>query len=203
MAGPVTFSRRWCRPIDATVGTGQIASWAESVEAQFEFLKTKARETGNTALAAALDSIGRPDPMNASQYFGFTRPLRRYLGPADAGWLAGLLDLIKRAPDCTDDYLKALGDGMTFSGRTLLPTQMGEQLSTRALRFKVPYFVIQGRDDLFTPTAPVIRYFGKVIAPTKQLVVMEEAGHFALTTHAEAFVVALNALLAPIVGRGN
>ncbi len=181
----------------AYVGTGQIASWPESVNAQFDFLKAKARETNNAALLAGLDSIGRPDPMNSTQYFRFTRPLREYLDDSDAAWLAGLLPLTKSSPGFTDDDLKALGDGMGFSGRTLLPTQMQERLSTTALSFGLPYFVIQGRDDRFTPTAPAAAYFDKVTAPKKRMVVIEGAGHFALATHAEVFVARLKELLVP------
>jgi pimeloyl-ACP methyl ester carboxylesterase len=75
----------------AYVGTGQIASWPESVQAQFDFLSARARETGNAAMRAE-----------------------------------------------------------------------------------------------------------KVEAPSKRLVVLEDAGHFALVTHAPAFVAALRDLLASI-----
>jgi pimeloyl-ACP methyl ester carboxylesterase len=94
----------------------------------------------------------------------------------------------------TDDDLAALGAGMSFSGRTLLPTQMQEQLSTTALTFELPYFVIQGRHDWFTPTEPASAYFAKVVAPHKRMVVLEGAGHFALVTHAEAFIAALRSM---------
>ena len=182
----------------AYVGTGQIASWSESVHAQFDFLREKARDDRNAALLAQLDSIGRPDPMNASQYFAFTRPLRRYLDPSDSAWLAGLRDRLIHAPGYTEADWAALGKGMELSGRTFLPTQMRETLSTSALRFELPYFVIQGRDDRFTPTAPAAAYFAKVRAPKKRMVVIEDAGHFALATHAEQFVAVLKELLGSI-----
>jgi pimeloyl-ACP methyl ester carboxylesterase len=184
----------------AYVGTGQIASWPESVEAQFDFLTARARETGNAAMRAELEAIGRPDPMNQEQYFTFTRPLRQFLHRSDAAWLAGVLDLVRSAPGFTEQEMTSLRDGMLFSGRTLLPTQMRERLSTDALRFELPWFVIQGRHDLFTPTAPVEAYFRKVEAPRKQLIVLEDAGHFALVTHAPAFIAALRDLLASIRG---
>jgi fermentation-respiration switch protein FrsA (DUF1100 family) len=47
------------------------------------------------------------------------------------------------------------------------------------LRFALPYYVIQGRDDLFSPTPLAETYFTKVEAPAKRLVVIEGAGHFA------------------------
>jgi proline iminopeptidase len=179
----------------AYVGTGQVASWAESVQAQFDFLEDRARRTGNAMMLAELQAIGRPDPGNAEQYFTFTRPLRGFLCASDAAWLSGLLALLRSSPGMTEQELGALGAGMELSGRTLLPTQMRTRLSTDALRFEVPYYVIQGRDDLFTPTAPARAYFLQVEAPRKQMVVLEGAGHFALVTHAPAFIAALERVL--------
>ena len=78
----------------------------------------------------------------------------------------------------------------------MLPFQMRETLSTTALRFELPYYVIQGRDDLMTPTAPAEAYFKKVSAPRKEMVVLEGAGHFALATHQQQFLAALREVLA-------
>ncbi|MFL5639710.1 MAG: alpha/beta fold hydrolase [Gemmatimonadaceae bacterium] len=179
----------------AYVGTGQVASWAESAAAQFEFLKTKARETRNAAMMAQLDSIGTLDPTNAAQYFTATRPLRNFLGDADKAWFSRMRALTRDSLGMTDDDRTAVNEGMNFSGRTLLPTQMHEQLSTSSLRFELPYFVIQGQDDWFTPTDPARAYFDKVVAPRKRMVVLEGAGHFALVTHASAFIAALQSML--------
>jgi pimeloyl-ACP methyl ester carboxylesterase len=179
----------------AYVGTGQVASWAESADAQLEFLKSKAREPGNAAMAATLDSIGRVDPMNAAQYFAATRPLRNFIPDSDKAWLSRVRTLVRDSSALTDDDRAALNAGMNFSGRTLLPTQMRGRLSADALRFELPYFVIQGQNDLFTPTGPATSYFAKVVAPRKQMVVLEGAGHFALVTHPDAFIAALERML--------
>ena len=179
----------------AYVGTGQVASWAESAAAQFAFVKARARETGNAALVAQLDSIGDLDPTNVTQYFTATRSLRNFLPDSDKAWFSRMRALTTDSLGMTDDERTAVNAGMSFSGRTLLPTQMQEQLSTSALRFELPYFVIQGRDDWFTPTAPARSYFEKVVAPKKQMVVLEGAGHFALVTHPGAFIAALDSML--------
>jgi pimeloyl-ACP methyl ester carboxylesterase len=123
---------------------------------------------------------------------------RKFLDEADARWLSGLLALLRKSPGFTDDELTTLGDGMMFSGKTLLPTQMKEDLSTSALRFEIPYFVIQGRDDLFTLTAPAEAYFAKVVAPRKRIAIIEGAGHFALMTHAAKFLAILDEMIASI-----
>ena len=70
-----------------------------------------------------------------------------------------------------------------------------ENLSTAALRFQLPYFVIQGRDDIFTPTDPAEAYFDKISAPKKKMVILEGAGHFALATHPQQFLAALREVL--------
>jgi pimeloyl-ACP methyl ester carboxylesterase len=146
-------------------------------------------------MAATLDSIGHVDPMNAAQYFAATRPLRSFLPDSDKAWLSRMRALVRDSSGLTDDERAALNAGMTFSGRALLPTQMRGRLSTDALRFELPYFVIQGQHDLFTPTGPAMAYFDKVVAPRKQMVVLEGAGHFALVTHPDAFIAALEKLL--------
>ena len=58
----------------AYVGTGQVASWADTVQFQFDFLKQRYAETGDTAALAALDAIGKPDPKNVKQYFRLLAP---------------------------------------------------------------------------------------------------------------------------------
>lgn len=84
---------------------------------------------------------------------------------------------------------------MSFSGRALFATQTQEDLSPTAARYALPFIVIQGRDDLFTPTPVAIEYFEAVQAPRKELPI-EGAGHFALATHREEFLAALESALA-------
>ena len=64
----------------AYVGTGQVASWADTVQFQFNFLKERYKEKGDTAALAALEAIGTPDPKNVDQYFRFSRPIRQTRG---------------------------------------------------------------------------------------------------------------------------
>lgn len=173
----------------AYVGTGQVASWARSVQAQFDFLETQARQTGDEELTAELAAIQPLDPMNLEHFQRLNRPLRRHLDPADAAWLKGLRE---RAGEMfTEQELSDLTEGMNFSGRSLISTQMQVDLFETVPRLEVPMFVIQGRNDLFTPSRAAIAYFEHVDAPLKDLIVIEDAGHFVLVTHQEAFLTAL------------
>jgi pimeloyl-ACP methyl ester carboxylesterase len=181
---------------DAYVGTGQVASWAGQVQFQFDFLKQRYREKGDNAGLAALEAIGKPDPKNVKQYFGFSRPIRQYMNASDTAWLANLMKLLKASGE-TEASIKAIGDGMNASGAALVDDMINEDLSTNALAFKVPYYVIQGRHDLFTPTPLAEAYFNKVSAPTKRLIIIENAGHFALSTHQAEVIAALTEMLCP------
>jgi pimeloyl-ACP methyl ester carboxylesterase len=169
----------------AYVGTGQIASWTESVYWLFEFMKSKAIECHDSLLLDELNKIGAPDPKNADQFFHFTRTRRKYLDVADASWIDTLRKMVAKLPNLEFSNLEG---GSLFSSKVLLPYQLEERLSTNALNFQIPYLVIQGRDDLFTPTEPVKNYFTKIVAPRKKLVIIENAGHFAFVTNKQRFI---------------
>jgi pimeloyl-ACP methyl ester carboxylesterase len=179
---------------DAYIGTGQASSWAATVQFQFDFLKQRAKEKEDTAALAALEKIGKPDPKNVDQYFGFSRPLRQNMNASDTGWLANLLQLLKANGE-TDTTIKSLGDGMNASGSALIGTSVTTDLPATATNFKIPYYIIQGRHDLFAPTSLAKAYFDKVLAPKKRFVVIEDAGHFALATHQADVIAALKAML--------
>jgi proline iminopeptidase len=178
----------------AYVGTGQVSSWADTVQFQFDFLKQRYKEVGDTAALAALEAIGKPDPKNVRQYFGFSRPIRQHMNAPDTAWLTGLRTAY-RANGVTEEALKAIGDGMNASGSALIGASVEGDLSATATRFAIPHYVIQGRHDLFSPTPLVEAYFKKVTAPKKRLIIIEDAGHFALATHQAEVIAALKAVL--------
>jgi pimeloyl-ACP methyl ester carboxylesterase len=178
----------------AYVGTGQVSSWDDAVQFQFDFLKRRYAETGDAAALAALEAIGKPDPKNVKQYFGFSRPIRQHMNASDTAWLTGLKDRYSASGE-TDATLKAIGDGMSASGSALIEASVAGNLSATATSFKIPYYVIQGRHDLFTPTPLAEAYFKKVSAPKKRLIIIEDAGHFALSTHQSEVIAALKAVI--------
>ncbi len=178
----------------AYVGTGQVTAWADTVQFQFDFLKQRYKEKGDTAALAALEAIGKPDPKNVEQYFGFSRPIRQNMNASDTGWLTGLRNLYSASGE-TAAALKAIGDGSSASGQALIGASVATDLPATATSFKIPYYVIQGRHDLFSPTPLVEAYFNKVSAPKKRLIIIEDAGHFALSTHQAEVIAALKALI--------
>jgi proline iminopeptidase len=178
----------------AYAGTGQVSAWADTVQFQFDFLRQRYTEKGDTAALAALDAIGKPDPKNVKQYFGFSRPIRQHMNPSDTAWLTDLKNRYIASGE-TEATLNTIGDGMSASGSALIEASVAGDLPATATSFKIPYFVIQGRHDLFTPTPLVEAYFNKISAPKKRLIIIEDAGHFALATHQAEVIAALKAVL--------
>ena len=175
----------------AYIGTGQVGSWRANVQAQFDFLLAKARAANDRKRVEQLEAIGTPDPNNATQYFSWWRMRNPYMSPDDAKWFEELGQIVRSNPEFTEEYMKTLGDGMSYSGRTTLSAMLSTELPTTANTLKVPFFVIQGKEDMVTPTSVAVKYFNVVKAPKKQLILIEHAGHFALVTHREEFLAAL------------
>lgn len=178
----------------AYVGTGQVTAWADTVQFQFDFLKQRYKDKGDTTALVALEAIGKPDPGDVAQYFGFSRPIRQNMNASDTAWLSGLRSLYSASGE-TEASLKAIGDGSSASGSALIGASVATDFPTTATSFKIPYYIIQGRHDLFAPTPLVEAYFSKVSAPKKRLVIIEDAGHFALSTHQADVIAALKAVV--------
>jgi pimeloyl-ACP methyl ester carboxylesterase len=105
-------------------------------------------------------------------------------------WFAGMSTLATVNGE-TEATLKATSDGMNASGAALINKLVTTDLPATAILFEVPYFVIQGRHDISAPTSLAEAYFANIMAPKKQMVIIEDAGHFALATHQKEVIAAL------------
>jgi len=182
----------------AYVGTGQVGSWRANVQTQFDFMLAKSRAANDRKKVELMEAIGTPDPTDAKQYFSWWRMRNAYMPQADAKWFDDLMLMIQTNPEFTEEYLKAWSDGMGYSGRTTLSGMLGTELPTKARTIKVPFFVIQGKEDMATPTSVAVQYFNVVKAPRKKLILIEHAGHFALVTHRDEFLAALVKYVKPL-----
>ena len=185
----------------AYVGTGQVESWAVMVQSQFDLLLAKARADKDEPEIKELEAIGTPDPTNTDQFFHFSRNFRSLWAPSDQEWLKHLraqARTLKGDKDFDDDE-----KGQMFSGKSVLPDQIRENLAKTSTRIGTAFFVIQGRDDMITPTKASVDYFNLVQAPYKELVLIPDAGHFAFMTSGDAFLAALVGKVRPVaIARG-
>lgn len=187
----------------AYVGTGQVASWDASVQAQFNLLLAKARADKDTKSLKMLEAIGKPDPKNAQQYFRFSENLFGVMAPSDQAWLTGLRKTTPASSGISHEDFKNLIDGMKFSSKRLLTDQIATDLPKTASDIKTAFFVIQGRNDVITPTSAAVDYFKQVKAPMKELILID-GGHFAFMTHGKQFLDALVQSVRPVaISRGG
>ena len=182
----------------AYVGTGQVGSWRANIKAQFDFLLAKARAANDRKRIEQLEAIGTPDPTSADKYFSWWSMRNPYMSPDDAKWFAELRRITRSDPEFTEEFRKTQGDGMLYSGRTTVGAMLTTELPTTANTLKVPFFVIQGEEDMVTPTSGAVKYFNVVKAPRKKLILIKGAGHFAFVTHPDEFLAALVKYVRPL-----
>src|SRR5262249_4098582 len=183
----------------AYIGTGQVGSFRANIQAQFDFLLAKARTANDRKRVEQLEAIGTPDPSDAEKYFSWWSMRNPYMPRDDAKWFEELREIAQSdQTEFTEEYMKALGDGMRFSGRTTVGAMVATDLPNTANRLEVPFFVIQGKEDMVTPTSVAVEYFNAVKAPKKKLILIEHAGHFAFVTHREEFLAALVKYVRPL-----
>ena len=65
--------------------------------------------------------------------------------------------------------------------------------------FRIPFIVVEGREDDYTPAALSQAYVESITAPQKALVTIKGAGHLALITHSAHFSNAMLKLVRPVL----
>ena len=173
----------------AYVGVGQFASFAGTVQAQYAYLRRIADTANDAGLRARLDAIGSLDSPTLQHFLAFNALLNAHAPP---GHEATVQRLQSRMPALMKQEERASWSaGQQASVRWLLPGMATTSLVTTTPRLAVPFILIQGADDMFTPTDLAIAYYTGVEAPAKELVVVQGAGHFPHLTHTRQVLAAL------------
>lgn len=183
----------------AYVGTGQVVSWIAMVNIQYDLLLAKARKDGNQATVKELEAIGRPGPTNGDHWsFLGKYNFQSLWAPSDQEWLKHLRSQGAELKVKEPEQFKSLEDGMQFSGEHVVPDQISADLPKTACDIHAAYFVIQGQDDVITPTQAAIDYFKCISAPKKELILIPNAGHFAFMTASDRFLRVLTTRVRPV-----
>jgi pimeloyl-ACP methyl ester carboxylesterase len=199
----VTIAQRGPSRIAAYVGTGQVGSWKGALRAKFDLVLAEARSRGDTALVKELEAGGPPDPGDAAKVFAFNDRVYPFWPPSDVEWVKSLRANAPIIQKSDPKNFKDFEDGFRFSAEQVIPDQIKADLPATASRIETAFFVIQGRDDVITPTRDATDYFQKVEAPYKRLILIPNAGHFAFMTAPGDFLMHLVQTVRPIaIARG-
>lgn len=184
----------------AYVGTGQLVGEQRDAMASYTPLVARAREQRNRAAERALMAAGPPPysadpaqwvPMLLSAQAMDPASSRRAVTTPASLWLTlrqhvtRLLGPAEVAPGVTP--------AVRFSMNSLWPDIVRDDLLEQDLRFRVPVIMIQGAQDITTPTGVARTYFEQIEAPAKRFIVLQRTGHLALYREPDRFLAALDA----------
>lgn len=109
-----------------------------------------------------------------------------------------LLPLILTAPFYSLKDVVDWFSGFEFSKSTLFQQIMAYDARSLGPSFEVPFFLFQGDTDVITLTALAQEYFEEIQAPNKEMVLIQQAGHFAAFTQPGQFLDALLTHVRPL-----
>jgi pimeloyl-ACP methyl ester carboxylesterase len=183
----------------ALVVTDLYVDLARNEARKYEMTLERLRAAGNTKGVEALERIGG-DPTkwdlgawNTNMAWAFktnlpTPNLDRKL----------LFPLALSSPIYTLRDLYYLFMGFQWSTDQMYDEMMNYDARPLGTRFDLPFFLFQGDSDVITLTTLATEYFAEVEAPSKDLALIKDAGHFAAFTQPDRFLTELLTRVRPL-----
>jgi pimeloyl-ACP methyl ester carboxylesterase len=193
----VAMARRRPELFHALVGAGQVVDGLRNEAVAYEALLAKVRAAGDARSEATLVALGAP-PWTLKQTMAERRILiGRYPPASERGMQTKVLAALLSAPGLSlkqvIDWFDGAGFSTTALGDTLLTYSDGPPYAP----LDMPFVVIQGSEDIQTPTSLAAEYLEAVAAPAKRFVSLPGGGHMAMVAMPEAFLQALLAQARP------
>jgi pimeloyl-ACP methyl ester carboxylesterase len=185
--------------VHALVVTDLYVDMAANEARKYQLTLERLRDASNRKGVAALEAIGA-DPArwdlqawNTNMAWAFrtnvpTPNLDRKL----------LFPLALSSPIYSLRDLSSLFTGFQWSTAQMFEELMAYDAWRLGTRFEVPFFLVQGERDVVTLTTLAEEYFEEVEAPTKELALIKDAGHFAAFTQPERFLTELVTRVRPL-----
>lgn len=164
------------------IGCGQVVNLFENETMGYRKLKEAIEEAGNAKDKKKLEKIGtypstRFD-MDMFRKMGQVRKLQEKYHLA-AGVDKNILRIFKDSPIMGIKDMWPLMIGMMFNMQ-LMKDLMAFDLKAAGQEYKVPIYYILGENDQQTPIEISMRYFNEIVAPDKELYLIEKAGHITM-----------------------
>lgn len=182
----------------AYIGTDQNVGMVRGREETHCDLIQRLRAVGLSSGAKAIERIGKdptgwtPDDFNAVARWTMKSDPRGYRRTMKL-----LKDAVWYAPGWSLRDIRSFVAGMRFSLERILPEAARYDAWQQGTRFEIPFFIFQGEDDVLTTPKMARAYYNDVIAPTKKMTLIANAGHFAAFLQPEQFLHQLLSLVRP------
>jgi pimeloyl-ACP methyl ester carboxylesterase len=185
----VNMLKRDPRSFSAFVGTGQLVRAPDVAAAEYAFILSRLIADRKLSAAARLQEVG-PPPYNSAERGGEMQQwLNRYLvEPDQVYFLSAIGVMLRNANYSLKDFQNFQMGVVRFSIPRLYSEVNAIDLNSLGYEMPIPFFVIDGLEDHIAPATLVADYFDKVHAPKKAMILINDAGHFAMMTHANDFL---------------
>jgi pimeloyl-ACP methyl ester carboxylesterase len=182
----------------ALVGAGQVVDSARNEAVGYEALLARVRSAGDGRSEAVLTQLG-PPPWTIRQTMTERRILIGRHPPANERGLQNtVLAALLTAPGLSLRQAVDWFRGATFSLDALKDILSGYSDGPPYAPLATPFVVIQGSDDIQTPTRLAADYLEAIEAPAKRFVSLPGGGHMAMVAMPDAFLEALLAEVRPL-----
>lgn len=184
--------------LHAYVGAGQVVDMPANETVGYDLLLERIRSRGDTKSEAKLRAIGPPPYADQKQLIAERGVLFKHPPASERGMIRRLAEAMIFAPQAGLKDVAAWFQGQGFSIGHLYDEMFAWSDLEAPQPFEVPVVIIQGEEDIQTPTVLARQYFDKLQAPKKQFVVVPGAGHSMVIAMPDAFLAALDEHARPL-----
>lgn len=193
----VRMARRRPELFHALVGAGQVVDSVRNEAVGYAGLLARVRAAGDARSEAALVKLG-PPPWTMQQTMTERRILtQRHPPPNERGLQNKVVFALLTAPSLSLKQVIDWSRGATFSITALRDALFAYSDGPPYALLDVPFVVIQGSEDIQTPTSLAAAYLEAIEAPAKRFISLPGGGHMASVAMPEAFLQALLAEARP------
>ena len=171
--------------IAAFVGFGQVVDGARNEQLSWEFSLAEAKKAGDAKATATLERVG--PPVNGCYKGGYDglmaqrRVMMKYGGYSQnarkRSYATALVKPMLASGEYTLSDLWGLVRGYKRVLRVMWPEVGGTNFPRDCVKFDVPIYIFDGRQDKNTPADLVEDWFARIEAPDRRLVWFENSGH--------------------------
>lgn len=193
--------------LHAYIGLGQVTNSPESERRGLKFALERARRDGNAEALrelAAIEGYAQPGRPLAIEDLYVQRKWLGHYGGALRG-LQGydtVSAAVALAPEYSDAEIARIWEGNEFSEKRLLTEALQRDYSS-VKRLDCPVILFNGRDDYNVSSELAAEWFGRLQAPSKQLVWFERSAHVMFTEEPGKTLVSLVRYARPIAERAG
>ena len=183
----------------AFVGAGQVVDMEANEAVGYDGLAARLRARGKTRALARLAAVGPPPYPDMSALIKERQILMAHPPRSEQGLMSRMIVSMLTAPGVRLKDVRDWLAGAQFSMRELYGLLTSYRDTTPPRPLAVPLVIIQGEEDIQTPTSLARAYFEQLQAPSKRYVEIPGGGHMALIAMPDAFLAALELHVRPLI----